>query len=232
MKKNDKLILKQWNEQDRPREKMLSKGRQALSDAELIAILISSGNKEETAVELSRRILNSVDNDLNQLGKLSVNDLLKFKGIGDAKAISIVASLELGRRRKEIDIREKVKITSSRTAFEVMKDVFIDLEHEEFWVLYLNRSNQIIKKLIISKGGVTGTVADVKIILKQAIELLASSIILSHNHPSGNLTPSNQDISLTNKIKEAAKSIDVVLLDHLIITDIGYYSFADEDKLT
>ncbi len=223
--------IKSWAEDDRPREKLLLKGRQVLSDAELIAILIGSGNREETAVELSKRILADVSNNLNELSRLSVNDLMKFKGIGEAKAISIVAALELGRRRKETEIVKREKIISSKSAYEFMKPIFMDLPHEEFWLLLLNRSNAIIKKELISRGGVSGTVVDSKIIFKIALENLASSIMLFHNHPSGNITPSNEDLKITKNIKESSRIMDIQLLDHIIISDNGYYSFNDEGVL-
>jgi len=225
------LTIKTWAEDDRPREKLLSKGRQALSDAELIAILIGSGSRNETAVELSKKILVSASNNLNELSKLSINDLTKFKGIGEAKAISIVAALELGRRRKETETTKREKIISSKSAFEIMKPTFIDLPHEEFWILLLNRSNAVIKKECISRGGVSGTVVDTKIILKMALENLASAIMLFHNHPSGNLKPSEADIKITKNIKEASKLMDIQLLDHIIMTDDNFYSFNDEGMM-
>ncbi len=212
----EKLNIKQWAEEDRPREKLLLKGKNALSDAELIAILIGSGNRNETAVELSKKILASVNNDLNQLAKLNLTDLMKFNGIGEAKAITIAAALELGRRRKESIEEKKIAINSSKIAYEVISDVLSDLPHEEFWVLYLNRKNEVIKKEHISKGGVTGTVADGKIIFKHAINHLASSIILCHNHPSGNLNPSEMDIKLTKKLKEIGQLMDTPVIDHII----------------
>lgn len=224
----EKLNIKAWSEEDRPREKLLSKGRTALSDAELIAILIASGNRNETAVELSKRILKSIDNDLNKLGKLSVKELIQFNGIGEAKAISIVAALELGRRRKNTDNQLKKNIKSSQDVFEEVIGVMSDLPHEEFWVLFLDRRNAVIKKSNVSKGGVSGTVADAKIIFKEAIQLLASAVILCHNHPSGNLKPSDADIQLTKKMKEIGNLVDVPVLDHLIITDKSYFSFGDE----
>ena len=224
----EKLNIKAWAEEDRPREKLLSKGRTTLSDAELIAILISSGNRNETAVELSKRILKSIDNDLNKLGKLSVKDLMQFKGIGEAKAISIVAALELGRRRKNTDNQPNKNIKSSKDVFEEVIGVMSDLPHEEFWVLFLDRRNAVIKKSNVSKGGVSGTVADAKIIFKEAMQLLASAVILCHNHPSGNLKPSDADIQLTKKMKEIGNLVDVPVLDHLIITDKSYFSFGDE----
>ncbi|MBL1233727.1 MAG: DNA repair protein RadC [Vicingaceae bacterium] len=225
---SEKLNIKSWSEEDRPREKLLSKGRATLSDAELIAILISSGNRNETAVELSKRILKFIDNDLNKLGKLSVKELMQFNGIGEAKAISIVAALELGRRRKNTGNQLKKTIKSSNDVFEEVIGVMSDLPHEEFWVLFLDRRNAVIKKSNVSKGGVSGTVADAKIIFKEAMQLLASAVILCHNHPSGNLKPSDADIQLTKKMKEIGNLIDVPVLDHLIITDKNYFSFGDE----
>ena len=229
--KRNTLTIKAWAEEDRPREKLLTKGRHALSDAELIAILIGSGNRKETAVELSKRILVQVDNDLNHLGKLSFGELKKFRGIGEAKALSIVAALELGRRRKDSDQPKREKIASSTDAYDMMKPVFMDLQHEEFWVLMLNRSNAVIKKEFVSRGGVAGTVVDPKIVFKSALENLASSIVLCHNHPSGNLKPSEADNKLTKKLKEAGTLLEIPVLDHIIITDTGYYSFADEGAL-
>ena len=225
------LTIKNWAEEDRPREKLLSKGRHMLTDAELIAILIGSGSKKETAVELSKRILSEFGNNLNSLARLSVNDLTKFKGIGEAKAITIVAALELGRRRKESETVKNEKITSSRDIFQYFQPQFLDLQHEEFHVLLLSRSNKVIKREFISRGGVSGTVVDPKIIFKVALEHLASSIILCHNHPSGNLRPSDQDISLTKKLKEAGNLLEIPILDHVIISDSGYFSFADEGMM-
>ncbi|GGD67526.1 DNA repair protein RadC [Emticicia aquatilis] len=217
-----------WAEEDRPREKLLLKGKAALSDAELIAILIGSGTRELSAVDLSKLILQSVNNNLNELAKLSINDLMKFKGIGDAKAISIAAALELGRRRKESDVIKKAKVSSSADAYEAIRPYLMDLQHEQFWALLLNRANEVIRPQQISIGGVSGTVADPKMIFKAAIEHLASAIILVHNHPSGNLTPSQADKDLTKKVKEAGRTLDIPVLDHLIFSDNGYFSFADE----
>lgn len=225
------LGIKSWAEEDRPREKLVNKGRQVLTEAELIAILIGSGSRNETAVELSKRILGSVTNNLNELGKLSVKELMKFKGIGEAKAISIIAALELGRRRKETETIKREKITTSKDIFEIMKPSMMDLPHEEFWLLMLNRSNLLVKKELISRGGVAGTVVDAKIIFKTAIEHYASSIVICHNHPSGNLKPSEQDIKITKKIKEAGQLMEIPLLDHLIIVENGFYSFTDEGIL-
>ncbi len=220
--------IKSWAEEDRPREKLLEKGRHMLTEAELMAIVIGSGSRDETAVELSKRILVSVGNNMNDLGKLNVNDLMKFKGIGEAKAISIVAALELGRRRKETESVKREKIITSNQVYEIMKPVMIDLPHEEFWLIMLNRANFIIKKELISRGGVSGTVVDTKIIFKTAVENYASSIVICHNHPSGNLNPSEADIKITKNIKEVGKVMEIPLADHLIITENGYYSFADE----
>lgn len=226
-----KLSIKSWAEADRPREKLLAKGKSALSEAELIAILIGSGNTEESAVELSKRILNSVDNNLVELGKLDVNDFCKFKGIGEAKAISIIAALELGRRRNEHSTPERESISTSRQAFNLLHPILADLPHEEFWLIFLNRANKVIKKQAVSKGGVSGTVVDAKMIFKPAVENLASSVILCHNHPSGNRTPSQEDIALTRKIKEAGRVLDISVHDHIIIANDTYYSFADEGFL-
>lgn len=224
----EKLSIKNWAVEDRPREKMLSKGIRALSDAELIAILIGSGNSKETAVELSRRILASVKNNLNDLAKLSVDDLQKFKGIGEAKAINIIAALELGRRRKESNTDEKMQINGSDDVARIFQPLLGDLPHEEFWVLMLNRSNRVIDKQMVSQGGISGTVIDVRIILKAAVERLASAIILCHNHPSGNLQASEADRSITKKIKDAGALMDIAVLDHVIIGNEKYFSFADE----
>lgn len=225
------LNIKSWAEDDRPREKLIAKGRHALSDAELLAILLSSGNKNETAVQLAQRILNSNQNSINQLAKLQLNDLKKYKGVGEAKAVTIAAALEIGRRRTFEEVEIKQKITSSKIAYDIIKSKLSDLPHEEFWVLFLSRSNSVIKAECISKGGVSGTIVDVRLILKPAIENLASGIILTHNHPSGNLKPSNEDIHLTKKVKDAAKLIDIMVQDHLIIADQNYFSFADEGIL-
>ena len=225
------LKILSWAEEDRPREKLLQKGKSTLSDSELIAILIGSGTVSTSAVELSKQILSSVDNDLNHLAKLSIKDLQKFKGIGEAKAITIVAAMELGRRRKNSEIIRKPKIQSSKDLYNYIISDLQDLPHEEFWVVLLNRSNTIISKHQISSGGVSGTVADPKMIFKIALENLASSIILIHNHPSGNLKPSEADLRLTKKLKDSGTLLDVPVLDHLIITDSSYYSFADEGTL-
>lgn len=228
MKPQKYLKIKDWAEEDRPREKLLTRGISSLTDAELIAILIGSGNTNESAVELSRKILKEFGNNLNELAKLNVGELKKFKGIGEAKAINIIAAFELGRRNKSSEILNKTKVESSKDVFQLFQAKLGHIPHEEFWALYLNRSNKIIDQLRISQGGIAGTVADVRIIMKHAIEKLASSIIIIHNHPSGNKTPSISDKEITDKLKNAGKTIDVNVLDHLIITESGYYSFADE----
>lgn len=223
--------IKYWAEDDKPREKLMLKGKSVLSDAELIAILIGSGSRNESAVQLSKRILASVDNNLNVLGKLSVKQLTHFKGIGEAKAISIVAAAELGRRRKSEENPELSKITSSKAVFEIMQPIVGELPHEEFWVLYLNNSNKIMYKAQISKGGITGTVVDTRIIYKTALEHNATSLILVHNHPSGTLVASDADQQITRKLKEAGKHLDIPVLDHVIVTEKSYFSFADEGIL-
>lgn len=223
-----KLTIKHWSEEDQPREKLMLKGKSILSTAELIAILIGSGNTEASAVELSRQILDSVDHNLAELSKKSIHDLMKFKGIGEAKAIAIIAALELGKRRKETESQEKIKISCSKDAYQLMYGSLADLPHEEFWVIFLNRANLVIKTNRISIGGVSGTVADVRVIFKMAVECLSCGIILVHNHPSGTKDPSGADKQLTQKLKEAGKVLDVPVLDHLIFTDNGYFSFADE----
>lgn len=225
------LKIKSWSPEDRPREKLLSKGTPALSDAELVAILLGTGTPTVSAVELAKRVLQTVDNSLHALARLSVKDLMKVKGIGEAKAISIIAALELGRRRKESDPDEKVRVCGSRDCFDILKPHLQDISHEEFWILLLNRANRVIKKHQISQGGVAGTVADPKIIFKLAVEGLASGIILAHNHPSGNLTASQADIELTRKIREAGKLLEIQVLDHLIVAGPKYFSFADEGML-
>ncbi len=220
--------IKTWAEDDRPREKLLLKGRSALSDAELIAILLGSGSRELSAVDLAKHILSSTGNRLNDLARLQVADLCKFKGIGEAKAISIVAALELGRRRREEEVGVKPKISSSRDAYELLNSKLADLDHEEFWILILSRSNQVKEKVCISRGGISGTVVDARLIFKHAIEQLASGVILCHNHPSGNLKPSDADLELTRKLKAAGQLLDIKVYDHIIFTDQGYFSFADE----
>jgi len=226
-KKNQSFPIKNWSEDDRPREKLLNKGRSTLSDAELIAILIGSGNRDESAVGLSKRILASTENNLPQLGRLSIKELTSFKGIGEAKAVSIAAALELGRRRGSSEALSRKGISSSVTAFELLQPLIGDLMHEEFWIVYLNNANKVLQKQQLSKGGITGTLVDNRLVLKTALELGAVSLVLAHNHPSGILTPSQSDIKLTEKLKTAATSLDIRILDHLIITEKAYYSFAD-----
>jgi DNA repair protein RadC len=226
-----KIGIKSWAEEDRPREKLLSHGRRVLTDAELIAILIGSGSRNESAVELSKRILHHYKNDLHALGKVSVNDLSQFKGIGEAKAISIIAALELGRRRGDTEVAALDVIVGSKSAYQLLRSSFADLHHEEFWILLLNRANKVLSRHLISKGGQAGTVADPKIIFKTALEHQACSVILAHNHPSGNTRPSQADIDLTRRFRSAGEVLDIQVLDHLIITDTTYFSFADEGMM-
>lgn len=223
--------IKNWADDDKPREKLVQKGSFALSDAELIAILIGSGSRNESAVELSKRILASVDHNLNELGKLSVNQLMRFKGIGEAKAVSIAAALEVGRRRRMEDTQKITKITSSKDAYELLYPLIGELPHEEFWIVYLNNSNKVIHKSQLSKGGITGTLVDVRLVLKQALELGAVGIILAHNHPSGTLKPSVADKQITEKLKRASEALDIKILDHLIVAQHQYVSFADKGIL-
>ena len=230
-KEHSSFSIKNWANDDRPREKLLQKGKLSLSDAELIAILIGSGNSKDSAVELSKKILAKCNNSLNVLGKLSVKQLTEFRGIGEAKAITIIAALEIGRRRRLEEAVELTKISSSSSVFEILQPIIGELQHEEFWILYLNNSNKIIEKFQISKGGITGTLVDVRITLRKALELGAVSLILAHNHPSGNLNPSEADKQLTAKLKTAAESLDIKVLDHLIVTEKTYFSFADEGIL-
>ena len=223
--------IKAWAEHDRPREKMLEKGQKALSDAELLAILIGSGSANESAVDLSKRILASVSNNLSELSRLEIPELTRFRGIGPAKAINIVAALELGRRRRQSESLQRQTITSSSDAFELMQPIVGDLAYEEFWVITLNRSNKVKRTLCISEGGVEGTVADPKKIFKMALEDNASGVILCHNHPSGALRPSENDVKITRKCKEAGAFLELPVLDHLIVGHETYFSFADEGLL-
>jgi DNA repair protein RadC len=226
-----KLSIKNWAEDDRPREKMMKKGISSLSNAELIAILFGTGTRNESAVELARKLLDNANNNLNELAKQELKQLCKIKGIGEAKAMSILTALELGKRRNVEEVIQRRKISSSKDAIEIFGPMLRDLPHEEFWILMLNRSNVIIDKMRISQGGITGTVTDIKLILKSALDNMASSIILCHNHPSGNKSPSDADMQLTKKIKEGSKLLDIVILDHVIIANDKYYSFADEGIL-
>ena len=230
MEQNSSFPIKQWAEDDKPREKLMLKGKQVLSDAELLAILIGSGSRNESAVDLSKRILSSVSN-LKALGRLTLKQLTEFKGIGEAKGITILAAMELGRRRGSEEEVELKKITSSKSAFDIMHPIIGDLMHEEFWVLYLNNSNKVIYKSQLSKGGITGTVVDIRIVFKTAFEQNATSIILCHNHPSGTLVASDADKQITKKLKEAGKMLEINILDHLIIANSTYMSFADEGIL-
>lgn len=220
-----------WSEDDKPREKLMLKGKSALSDAELVAILIGSGSRNESAVALSKRILASVNNNLSSLGKQSLAQLMEFKGIGEAKAITIAAALELGRRRKEENPLELVKVTSSKVMYQEMYPIIGELAHEEFWVVYLNNANKIIFKAQLSKGGITGTVVDVRLVFKIALEQNAVAIVLAHNHPSGKLQASEADIQVTKRIKNAGLQLDISVLDHIIVTEHSYFSFADEGIL-
>jgi len=227
-----RFTVKDWAEEDRPREKLLSKGIRSLSDAELLAILIGSGNREETAVELAQRILQSSDNNLNRLGKLSVSELVSsFKGIGEAKAISIVAALELGKRRSVADVIERSKMICSKDIYEYFNPLLADLGHEEFWALFLNRANKVIDKIMISQGGLSETLVDPRVIYKHALNCSATAIALCHNHPSGNNRPSNEDDSITRKIKRGAELLQIVLLDHVIICEGSYYSYSDNGRI-
>jgi len=226
-----RLAIKSWAEDDRPREKFSNKGRAALSDAELIAILIGSGNRQESAVDLAKRILNSVESNLNQLARLNLQDLMTFKGIGEAKAISIATALELGKRRNLAEALERKSLKSSDAVFNILQPQIGDLPHEEFWVLYLNNHNKLIRSVCISKGGITGTVVDIRQVYNIALREQATSIILAHNHPSGNIKASQADYSLTRKIVDAGKMLDISVLDHLIVTEKAYYSFRDEGDI-
>ena len=223
--------IKSWAEDDRPREKLLLKGRASLSDAELIAILLGSGSRSETAVDLAKKVLVSVENNLNELGRLGVSELTRFKGIGEAKAISIITALELGKRRRQSEALERKKVNSSAMVFEMMQPVIGDLSHEEFWAVFLSASNKVISRRCISKGGITGTMADLRMIFREGVINNSTGVIICHNHPSGSCIPSHPDKILTRKIAEAGKVMDIKLLDHLIITEHQYFSFADEALL-
>lgn len=227
-KKN--LTIKEWNVDDRPREKLLAKGISALSDAELLAILISTGTKKQSALDLARTVLSSAGNNLHLLGKRTVADLMKINGIGEAKAISIISALEIGRRRRNSDL-ESIAIKDYADVFAIMHPILADLPHEEFWVLFLNRANRVIDKVCISRGGVSGTIVDVKIVMKLALEKLASALILVHNHPSGSVAVSAEDKKITESVKNAAAVFDIKLLDHVIVADSKFVSFADEGIL-
>ncbi len=229
--KKTTFSIKNWSEDDRPREKLLHKGQTALSDAELIAILLGSGSREETAVDLSKRLLADCENSLGELGKMSLKQLMQYKGIGEAKAITIAAAMELGRRRRALEAVKRNKITSSKEVYELMQPLIGELPHEEFWMLCLNNSNKVIKKQQLSKGGITATVVDIRLAMKIAIEENATAIILVHNHPSGVLKASEPDVALTRKFVSAATSLDIKLLDHVIVTENAYFSFQDQCML-
>lgn len=227
-----KLSIKDWAEADRPREKMLSKGVAVLTDAELLAILIGSGNASESAVQLSQRILHSMDNNLNKLGKLSIKELISnYKGIGEAKAITIKAAMELGKRWHAAQPQQLALIRTSLDAFQLFHPILCDLPHEELWIALTNQAGRVIEKQRISQGGISGTVADLRLILREAIQAMASGIFLFHNHPSGNLQPSAQDDSLTQRLQQSAKLMEIRLLDHIIISNHSYYSYADEGRM-
>ncbi len=227
----DKLNINQWAEEDRPREKMMKKGAEALSDAELLAILIGSGNTEESAVALMQRVMAACDNDLNRLGKWEVHDFSRFKGLGPAKSVTVMAALELGKRRKLQERTERPTIQTSGDVYELFHPLLCDLPTEELWILLLNPSNKIIDKVRISRGGINQTCADVRIILREALVQRATRLMLIHNHPSGNPMPGNEDRRLTEHLRQAAETMDMHLLDHIIITDGRYYSFCDEGLL-
>lgn len=223
--------IKHWSEDDRPREKLIHKGKSSLSDAELLAILIGSGNREESAVELCKRILHTSENSLHKLAKTNLKQLQEFKGIGEAKAISIMAALELGNRRGAEPMEKLNKITSSKDVFSIMHPFIGDLDHEQFWVLMLNNSNKVIYKFPLSKGGITATMVDTRLVFKSALAQGATALILAHNHPSGTLQPSQADKTITQKIKKAGELLDIKVLDHIIVTEKTYFSFADESLL-
>ncbi|MGO4710297.1 DNA repair protein RadC [Chryseobacterium sp. 2TAF14] len=225
------MSIKFLAEDDRPREKFLLKGKNSVSDSELLAIIMGSGNRDETAVELARKILASVDNNWHQLSLLTIKDLMKFKGVGEVKAISIATALEIGRRRAAQEIPEKPQISSSKDAYNLLKLHLADLRTEEFWALFLNQNNKVIHISQLTQGGINQSIVDIRILFKTALEHFATAIIISHNHPSGNLKPSEEDINITKQIKEAGNVMNIQLLDHLIITQNAYISFSDEGLL-
>ncbi len=231
MNKYNSHALTTWAVEERPREKVMANGVQYLSDSELLAILLGSGTKNVTAVELARQVLKGAGNNLHNLGRQGLSELVRIKGIGPAKAITLLAALELGRRRAGMTHPEKIPIKSSETVFSIFHPLMGDLEHEEFWLLMLNRANRVLGRHKVSQGGLSGTVIDTRIILKKALDNLASSIIVCHNHPSGNKQPSDADVKITEKLKKAAEILEIKLLDHVIIADKSYFSFADEGLL-
>ncbi len=231
MQKPEYRAITSWAEADRPREKMLLKGKSALTDTELIAILLGSGTTGQSAVGLAQDILASVELNLHELGKRSVADLCRFKGVGTAKAITIAAALELGRRRQLSDLQERTRVAGSRDAYNAIAPLLTDLYHEEFWVLLLNKANEIMTRNCLSSGGFAGTVVDAKMFFKTALDARAAAVIAIHNHPSGNLQPSQADLELTKRLRKAGELLDLPLLDHLIVSERGYFSFADEGIL-
>jgi DNA repair protein RadC len=231
METDGRLRIREWAAEDRPREKLLLKGVASLSDTELLAILIGSGNRDESAVQLSQRILSAVSNNLNTLGKLSVKDLMAFKGIGEAKAIAIVAAMELGRRKRETEPPERKAIRSSRDVYDLFYPLLCDLSHEELWMALTNRAGKVVEKAKVGQGGAGTIHVDIQVIMKAAINALASGVILCHNHPSGNVNPSRSDDEMTSRLAEAAGLFNINLLDHVILSDNNYYSYADEGKL-
>jgi DNA repair protein RadC len=228
---NGKLSIREWSKDDRPRERLLARGPKALSDAELVAILIRSGTTTDSALDLARKILNRAGNDLHKLAGLGTIELMKVHGVGEAKAMSIVAALELGQRRRDTSLVERPLIAGSQSAYTLLRPLVEDLPHEEFWLLFLDRGNRLLSQSCISRGGMHGTVADPKLIFREALDRRASSVILCHNHPSGQLRPSEEDIRLTRKLVEGGRFLDIVVQDHLIIATTGYYSFADNGQL-
>jgi len=228
---SSKLSIPEWSKDDRPRERLSARGAKALSDAELVAILIRSGTPTDSALDLARIILNKAENDLHKLAGLGVNELMRIHGVGEAKAMSIVAALELGQRRRDLTVSQRPLISDSRAAFELLQPVLGDLPYEEFWLLLLDRGNRLMNRCKVSQGGMHGTVADPKLIFREALDQRASSVILCHNHPSGQLRPSAEDIQLTRKLVEGGRFLDIAVQDHLIVTSSGYYSFADNGQL-
>lgn len=226
-----KPAIKAWHEDDRPREKLMLKGRHNMTDAELLAILLGSGSQRETALDLARRILHAVDNNLNELGKKNHADLMAFHGVGEAKAVTLIAAMELGRRRQLVPVTDRPKITSSRDAYDCLSPLMAELEHEECWMLCLNRANYVIQRIQVSSGGRSSTIVDAKVIFGRALEARACGIVVAHNHPSTSLRPSKADIDVTRKLAAVGKAMDLMLLDHLIISDRGYYSFKDESDV-
>jgi len=223
--------IKEWSVNDRPREKFISKGKEALSDSELLAILIRSGTRDRSALAVSQEILQLSENNLSALAKMHLQDLMKVKGIGSTKAVTIMTALELGRRRRLSEAVNRVKISTSNDAYDLIAPLLEDLTTEQFWVIYLNNANKVLCKEQISAGGMTATIVDIRLILKRALELNSTALVLCHNHPSGTLEPSKADVDVTNKMKKAASYMDIQVLDHLIVSDIAYFSFADQGRL-